>query len=985
VKQLCTIFYLAVLLIYGRTLQGQQPSPRTAPETQQILSSYEGQNVTAIEIAGRPDLDVSRFTPYFVQKAGQPFSRAKVDATIAALKRKGKFTHVQLEVNPEAQGVRVLLVLQPAVYFGIFEFPGAEKFPYSRLIQVTNYPPGAPYNADDIHRDQANLTKFFQQEGYFEVQVRPEVKVDRAHGLANVVFHTDLHRQAKFGKLEFAGATPEQSRQLTQDLQSFLARLRGDAVRQGKTYSHKTLNKASQYLQKKLEAKGYLAARVSVAGAEYIAARNQADVEFKVDTGAPVHVRIEGAHLWSWDKKSLLPIYQGVGVDSELVQEGNLALVSYYQKQGYFDAKVSSDIRKKASGDVITYKVVKGKKHKVEAVSLTGNRKIASSKLTPLITVKKAQFFSRGQFSQNLVRDSSKNLKAAYQSNGFSDAKVTSQVTENAGNVRVAFHVVEGPQDTVAALKIVGADKLPESEFAPKGLKLTVGGPYSQQLIQDDRKNILARYLTLGFLTANLRETATSVSSKEPHRVIVTYHIYEGPQVFTNEVITLGRQHTQPKLIHEDVAALLPGKPLAETQLLNSETQLYNNPGVFDWAEVDPKRKITTQTKEDVLVKVHEAKRNEIHYGFGFEIINRGGSIPSGTVALPNLPPVGLPSNFTTNQKTYYGPRGTFEYTRNNVRGKGESLSLTAFAGRLDQRGAAYYINPNLFWSKWTSTLSLTVSHDGENPVFSSQEEIASYQLQRDVNKANTNILFLRYSFNKTDLTRIEIPELVPPKDRHIILSTVSSTFTRDTRDNILDAHRGVLQTAELDFNSTKLGSSVDFAKLTAQAAAYKRIPHNIIWANSIRIGLAEPFANSFVPLSEEFFTGGGSTLRGFPLDSAGPQRQVQVCSSGSSTNCTFIQVPTGGNELLILNTELRIPFPPPIKKGLGMAIFYDGGNVFPVVGFHDFTSLYSNNVGAGLRYATPVGPIRIDLGRNLNPISGIPATQYFISIGQAF
>jgi translocation and assembly module TamA len=72
-------------------------------------------------------------------------------------------------------------------------------------------------------------------------------------------------------------------------------------------------------------------------------------------------------------------------------------------------------------------------------------------------------------------------------------------------------------------------------------------------------------------------------------------------------------------------------------------------------------------------------------------------------------------------------------------------------------------------------------------------------------------------------------------------------------------------------------------------------------------------------------------------------------------------------------------------KKGLSVVPFYDGGNVFPIPGFHDFTSLYSNNTGLGLRYSTPVGPIRFDVGRNLNPIQGINATQYFISIGQAF
>ena len=124
--------------------------------------------------------------------------------------------------------------------------------------------------------------------------------------------------------------------------------------------------------------------------------------------------------------------------------------------------------------------------------------------------------------------------------------------------------------------------------------------------------------------------------------------------------------------------------------------------------------------------------------------------------------------------------------------------------------------------------------------------------------------------------------------------------------------------------------------------------------------------------------------MRGFPLDGAGPQRQVQVCNSGSSTDCSYIQVPSGGNELLIVNTEARIPLKA-IKDGLGLAVFYDGGNVFSNVGFHDFTSLYTNNVGLGLRYATPVGPVRIDLGHNLNPVPGVKSTQYFVSIGQAF
>jgi outer membrane protein insertion porin family len=342
-----------------------------------------------------------------------------------------------------------------------------------------------------------------------------------------------------------------------------------------------------------------------------------------------------------------------------------------------------------------------------------------------------------------------------------------------------------------------------------------------------------------------------------------------------------------------------------------------------------------------------------------------------------------LPTNFTSSESTFYGPRGTVQYTRNNLRGKGESLSFTGFAGRLDQRGAVYYIDPNFHWSSWKATTSFSFERNEENPVFSSQQVQGTLQFQRAIDKAKKTIFFAQYAYSKVDLTRILIPSLVPTQDQHVKLSTLSANVTRDTRDNPLDEHKGVLDSLELDFNTSKLGSSVDFAKLTAQAAIYREKFQHIVWAASLRVGLAEPFANSYVPLSEAFFSGGGNSLRGFPLDGAGPQRKVEVCSSGSSTDCTLIQVPDGGNELLLANIEARIPLP--IKKGLSLATFYDGGNVFPYVGFHDFTSLYSNNVGFGFRYATPVGPIRIDLGRNLNPIPGINATQYFIGIGQAF
>ncbi len=948
-----------------------------------MLSSYEGQTVSSIEVAGRIDIDAARFTPQFIQPQGQPFSEQKVNQTAEAIKSAGKFDAVRIDVNPEADGVRVIYVVQPAVYFGIFKFPGAEQFPYSRLVQVSNYPIQAPFNSVEVETDRVALLNFFRQTGFFQAEVRSEVEVDQQHAIANVSFPVKLGHRAKFGEIVIDGMPPADQQRLQHSLTTFLARARTVAIRPGKPYHLSTITKATTYLQSGLQKRGLLDADVKLAGAEYHADTNRADIHFHIVPGDVVKVDVQGARVWPWTRKALLPEYQGIGVDDESVEEGRQALASYFQAKGYFDVKVDAHLDQGQKHDTVLYRITREKKHKVAEVKLAGNSQLHSDQLMPHIAVQEKHFFSAGKFSDQLVKQSVKNLKAVYDSEGFSNVIVVPTVVNRGGDVTVSFRVTEGPRDIVSSLKVEGADTLPAAQYAPQGLKLAEGQPYSQTHIQSDRATIGANYLRAGYLNSSFRETATSVSKNDPHHINVVYHIYEGPRVITGDIVTLGRDHTQQRLIDRDVSMLKPERPLTETDLLTAGSKLYDLTGVFDWAEVDPKTQVTTQTTEDVLVKVHEAKKNEFTYGFGFEVINRGGSIPSGTVALPNLPPVGLPTNFKTSQKTFWGPRGTFQYTRNNFRGKGETISVTGFGGRLDQRFAIYYINPFFRWTNWKATTSFSTEHNQENPIFSSQQEIGGFQVQRYIDKSQKNTLFLRYQFSQTNIPQVLIDQLVPDADRNVQLSTFAANMTRDTRDNPLDEHSGWLQSIELDENSTKLGSSVNFGKLTGQVAYYKQAFHNIVWANSLRIGLAQPYANSRVPLSEEFFTGGGNSLRGFPLDGAGPQRKISVCPTDQPNCTTTINVPAGGREMLILNAEARIPVP--IKKGLSVVAFYDGGNVFPLVGFHQFTSLYSNTVGIGLRYATPVGPIRIDIGHNLHPDQGVSATQPFISIGQAF
>ena len=978
----CGVIVLLATSVAAQSKSAQQ-SPQTAPQVKEVLSSYEGQRVIAIELAGRPGLDEKELRPFLAQKQDEPFSQAKVEQSINALKGSGKAKEVELEIRPQADGIRLMFVLQPAIYFGIYTFPGAQRFAYSRLLQVADYPPRGAYSPIDVANTTNLLVHFFQQNGYFQAEVHPELKNEDAHGLVNVEFRVTLKRRAKFGKVIFQGAPSVLEPKLQEDMKSLRARLRGVAIRRGKNYSFRTVQRATQYLESKLIDRDYLGSRVELAGAEYDPSTNLADVQFKVSPGQIAHVKVEGAHLWSRTRKKLLPLYEQSGLDPEILQEGRQNLVSYFQSKGYFDVKVDTQTQPAKDGQNIVYLVNKGPRHSVAKVAIVGNHTLQDADLRGHIKVQKKgviSFFSHGKFSNQLVKQSVDNLEKVYQAEGFSSVKVTPELTKTGENIVATFHIEEGPRDVVESLQLNGNQTVSKERLAPQGLKVVEGQAYSAKKVDEDRNQIMAQYLRMGYLNVNFRSTAHKVGN-DPHRLAVTYIIAEGPRVIIDSVATLGARATRQSLIDQTVR-LKPEVPLREDELFSAESRLYSLQ-IFDWAEIDSRRQITTQNQEDVLVKVHESKENEIRYGIGFEVVNRGGNIPGGTVAVPGLPPVGLPDTFTTSEQTFWGPRGTFQYKRKNFRGLGESITIALLGARLIQRVGLSYADPYFIGKNWGSNVSITAERNQENPSYTSSYEDFGFQLQRSLNAAGTKTFSLRYEFRHTLLGNLLIPDLVPPEDRNLHLSAPAASYSYDTRDNPLDAKKGIYQTADFDINLKGLGSSVNFARLRLQYARYKEIGAGIVWANSIRIGLAQQFAGSHVPVSELFYTGGGSSLRGFPLNGAGPQHSVPACSDPADpSTCVQIQVPQGGRELLILNSELRIPLP--IKKNLGLATFYDGGNVFPNVGFRDFSS-YSNTVGIGLRYNTPVGPVRIDVGHNLNALPGIKATQFFITLGQAF
>jgi outer membrane protein insertion porin family len=976
---------ILILVIFGwpSYTQCQQAS-------QSNKVSYEGQEVAAVELVANPKISVDSLRPLVQQQANEPYSNAKVASTISALQGTGRFSKVAVDVKPDPGGLRLTFTLEPALYFGIFDFPSATKsFSYTRLLQVVDIPNRTLYKQDLIAKSEDNLHQFFVSAGYFQAQVQAQTQIDEAHMLANVVFAADLGKRAKLGNVEIQGPEPGEADRLLRATRTLRAAVTGESLKPGKPYTHKRIDSGVKRMKRELAKQNHLASKVRLDHPDYHKDSNRVDLVIDARPGPIVKVQVTGAKLSalpflrSRQMKKLIPIFSEGAVDSDLVEEGRRNLADFFQSKGYFDVKVTTNFQNEDSNVELVYNVERGSRHRVQSVDFSGNQHFDKDVLSRQAAVKAHRLLlSRGKFSDKLLRQSVTGITAFYKNLGYEDVKVDTDVVDREPKVYVTFQIAEGSQTLVDNLTIEGNSHISSPAFSPKGgLRLRPGQPFSPKALADDRSHIMAVYLDRGFLNSDFDSKVTRLPDN-PHRVDVTYTITERQQVQVDEVVLLGNKKTRASLIKK-TANISPPAPLSQLALLAGESALHDL-GVFDWESVDSRRTITDQTNEDVLIKLHEAGRNEITYGFGLQVARRGGNIPSGTIALPGLPPITSgAANFTAEEKTFVSPRGSITFTRYNLRGLAESASASILVSRLDQRALATYAQPHFRGSSWSSLFSASIERTTENPTFAARLAEGSWQVEKPLNKDKTRRIQLRYRFGQTILSDLLIPGLVLPEDQRVRLSTLSATWIRDTRDKPLDASRGFYQTLDLGITAKALGSSANFVRFLGQSSYYKPFGPTV-WANRITLGLAKAFGNSFVPTSESFFSGGETTLRGFPINGAGPQRTVPACSNPADpSTCVNLQVPIGGRQLFILNTELR--FPLGIKEGLGAAVFYDGGNVYSAINISHFIQDYTSTIGVGLRYKTPVGPIRFDIGRNLNPVTGVKATQFYITLGQAF
>ncbi len=660
-------------------------------------------------------------------------------------------------------------------------------------------------------------------------------------------------------------------------------------------------------------------------------------------------------------------------------------------------------------------------------------------------------------------------------------------VSLNSEDLVITFAVTEGPLTRVAGVDVRGnqiytADQLraePCQAAALRGEACTIiGAPYARTLARTDADRLRGLYTRNGYADADVRVDVVELPKNEQgdEQVRLVYDVTEGGKVFINQIIINGNEGTTPDArLRTKRKAILEAIPLKKGDVLRADDLAEAERVLY---ETNAFRQVIIRTQpatesangfrtRDVIIDVEELKprRQDYIFGFstdggplgGYELQNNNlrGELRQGTLRFrANTQHQLLRFEFFDPRFRHYG-KAKFSPLAASVQ-YSRDVSVTRFFRSTIDRGS-FGIVQRL--DDKGNPIDIFGMRTGEPTINRLTFNIES---QRVLNQRARTILFIRYNYEDVRLFKIGslLVEPILRPDRAVRLSRFGATITRDTRDRQFDPTRGEFLTTDYALALRQLGGNLSFGKLLLNYRRYYRLggsgggpnvrtpalferknePAGLkgtVFAASVTLGAANVFdprerdgiagiseVDRTLPISERFFSGGSTTLRGFNFEEAGPRRVICPGTLTLGGNCmpdvfrdlkgnqvrlNPFTVPVGGNAMAVVNLEARVP----LTRLFQVVPFYDGGNVFRRIGDifssgkpkptdtlddRNLRAQWTHTVGLGLRIRTPFGPLAVDYAYMLNPptfelpqFAGPPAilqlrrTQIHFRFGQSF
>jgi outer membrane protein insertion porin family len=1020
----CVLVFIAFSVV-AASPQALAPSAARPDSTQPVSGSllqWQGLPVKKISFVG---VSADRLEPLpgqLVQHEGQPLSPRNVQESLRQLFATGLYETIQAEGERDQDGVVLVFRGTARTFIGTVGVDGARGATVNvQLQRASQLAPGTRFTHARLANAFKQMRDTLAENGYFEPQITPTLTPHPEEQLVDISFQVVSGPQARVGKVEVTGESG-------MSVQEFRRHAR---LKVGAHVDRDTGNRALAGVLKHYQKQQRMEAEIKIVSEKYDAAGKCVNFSFSANRGPVVTVTVEGANIESDRLKHIIPIFEEGSVDEDLLNEGNRRLRDYYQQLGYFDVKVNHSQRSANEREVIiVFDVQLGSRRRVESVSVAGNRYFDSATLKALLSVRAADTIDRhGVYSQALVSADVSALEGVYRNNGFSSVKVTpvTSTPENGGAgigdskaarqteapqtiapLALTYRIEEGEQLRVGSVRMEGNDHIDAAALTPL-LNTAPGQLLSPQNLAGDRDALLTEYMSRGFEQVSV-EFVQQPEPSDASKVDVVFHVSEGPQIFVRKVLITGLHYTRPGTV-DRVITLHAGDPLNQTALLDTQTNLYEL-ALFNEVNAAIENPGGGETRKTIQLQAVEARRWALTYGFGFETQtgtpqnNCASAIAGGVACNPN-------------GKTGVSPRVIADLTRNNLFGGEQSASLQGTYGLLEQKIDLLFQIPHFQGNRnFGVTFSGGYANSQDVTTYVASRLEAGFRLTQNfhaphsfLSKANTFIYEYDFRRVKVAASSLQVfPGEIQELATAVRVAGPGMTWIRDTRDSALDSHRGTYTSFQEFLSIKSLGAEAQFNRLDLTNSSFFSFDKGrFVFARNTRYGQVRAFgtgSSELIPLPERLYAGGPTSLRGFSFNAAGPR----------DPETGF---PIGGAGALINSTELRLPPPtlPWLGNTVSFVLFHDMGNVFTnagdawdsIIRFRQpdrdsckvlspaqldgngqpvppspsgqtngpITSTghqgicrfdyFSHAPGIGLRYHTPVGPLRLDFSYNLN------------------
>ena len=606
---------------------------------------------------------------------------------------------------------------------------------------------------------------------------------------------------------------------------------------------------------------------------------------------------------------------------------------------------------------------------KVTGFTFKGNQAVTSAQLKQVLATQPSskmpwgtkQYFSRDQFEADLKR-----IVAFYTDRGFPNARVTSfnaQLNQEQTAVKIDVTIDEGPPLRAERVVLEGFDALPPEHRTTldTSLPLKGGQPLDRAIMQASRETLLDELRDHGHPYASVRMVETA-GSDDNQRVII-FRAEPGPVARHGEIDISGNTSVSDNVVRRQLS-FKPGDLYQLSKLRESQRRLYGLE-LFDFANVQPLQTEEKPTIVPTRVTVTQGKHKKVNFGIGYGTEEKaraevdwrnvnffGGARTAGVFARYSGLDGGVRLNF--NQPYLFSPAYSLSLTGQVWHADEPAFDLDTRGGRATVTRQFARGGGPILGRRPTMTLSLAYANEWES--FSISNEALNDPTFRDELIA----LGLDPRFGTGTGQR----------------SALLLDASRNMTDNLVDAKRGYLASVHMEKAGSILGGTYDYYELTGEGRYYINVANKVVMAARVRGGsiAADGDADELVPFQKRYFLGGASNLRGWGRFEVSPL-------SGAG-------LPIGGTTFMNFSAEVRVP----VWSALGGVIFVDGGNVWTDAWDFNLSDL-RYDVGPGLRYTTPIGPLRIDLGYQLNPIDNLLVNgeqqtrrfRFHFSFGQAF